>query len=1220
MATITWLHLSDLHFRPDERRRWDESIVLRALLSDVKERIASDGLRPDFIVVSGDVAFSGQPEEYALARQFFDDLLKVAGLPKTRLFIVPGNHDVSRKAISQGTRVIADSLDSRDKMAAVLADEHDRRSLLRKLDPYGRFLGEYFAGQLPFDDERYFHVRDLEVAGQKVAVLGLNSAWLSMGDTDYGRLALGERQVRGALEVVHDADLRIALLHHPFDWLWEFDRDDCEGLLLESCDFILHGHLHRAGLLTLQTPDATAMVIAAGASYETRQYPNGYNFVQLDPETRKGTIHLRTYSDRRGGFWTKDVQTYKNVKDGIHRFNWSSQSKDQATLGLAVPITPPASPAKLEVGYLRRVQMISNLLPLTLINPRAVDQVHQQTLDLLPLYVALNTRTPVPIEEEQVQAGKKGGRLAGLPDGEKPMQPLSALEAVARERLMVLLGDPGSGKSTFGSYLALCLAGGRLEQVGETAALPGDNWLAHLAPAWTHGPLLPVQIVLRQFAKSQWCNGTAVGLWHFIAETLTNQGLDDFAPYLRERLMDGGVLVLLDGLDEVADPDQRETVRDAVAEFVARYNHSTNRFLVTCRGYAYQDACCQLDRFSVHTLAPFSQEQIDAFIGCWYSEVCRQGWKSEEEAGRLTETLRAATRRPDLAPLAENPLQLAMMTSLQFSWGRLPDDRVELYQEMVKLLLVRWQEARLGQETGITQTTSVKELEAALARVAFVAHHSQAAAQGPADITEATLLSELKEALDSSYARAEQMVAYIQNRAGLLIDRGKGIYTFPHRSYQEYLAGAYLAVRPEFPDDAADLARKNYTQWREVVLWAVGIVARQGYIHTAVAVAAALCPHELAAEEITETDWRLASLAGEVLLEAGPKQVGRPPYKPTVDRVRQWLTAVMERGALAPRERVAAGRILGCLGDTRAAILTPERMEFCTIPAGPFVMGSGDDDTDAFSDERPQHTLAIPYDYWIGRYPVTNAQFLPFVAAGGYREPRYWKEAAASGRWRHGKIRRQEYYRDDRQQFKVRESGEGDAPEDYGEPFNLPNYPVVGITWYEALAYTRWLTEQLTDVLPAGWLARLPTEAEWERAARGGPAGNPLPRRRYPWGNEPDPAHANYADTGIGATSAVGCFPSGASPDRVLDMSGNVWEWTQSLWGKDLQTPDFQYPYRTDDGRENLAAHYDITRVVRGGAFYSYARGVRCAVRLGDLPSRCSRDIGFRVVCVSQHS
>jgi 3',5'-cyclic AMP phosphodiesterase CpdA len=92
MSTITWLHLSDLHFRGNELHTWDENVVLRAFLVDVRERIASDGLRPDFIAVSGDIAFSGAPEEYTLAERFLDELLEVTDLSKTQLFIVPGNH------------------------------------------------------------------------------------------------------------------------------------------------------------------------------------------------------------------------------------------------------------------------------------------------------------------------------------------------------------------------------------------------------------------------------------------------------------------------------------------------------------------------------------------------------------------------------------------------------------------------------------------------------------------------------------------------------------------------------------------------------------------------------------------------------------------------------------------------------------------------------------------------------------------------------------------------------------------------------------------------------------------------------------------------------------------------------------------------------------------------------------------------------------------------
>ena len=236
----------------------------------------------------------------------------------------------------------------------------------------------------------------------------------------------------------------------------------------------------------------------------------------------------------------------------------------------------------------------------------------------------------------------------------------------------------------------------------------------------------------------------------------------------------------------------------------------------------------------------------------------------------------------------------------------------------------------------------------------------------------------------------------------------------------------------------------------------------------------------------------------------------------------------------------------------------------------------------------------------MARYPVTVAQYQAFVEAGG--------TGCVGGR-EHG---------------------------DLGEPWNLPNHPMVSVTWYDAVSYCRWLSERLgqAGLATEGWEVRLPSEAEWEKAARGGleiPVEpvvavvrgaqraaslqeNPHPKRAYPWGDEPDPDRANYDDTGINTTSAEGCFPGGASPYGVEDLGGNVWEWTRSLWGKSFQSPEFNYPYGPGHGRENLEAGNDVLRVLRGGAFEFSQRNVRCAYRFRGFPSYGIRFVGFRVV------
>jgi formylglycine-generating enzyme required for sulfatase activity len=245
-------------------------------------------------------------------------------------------------------------------------------------------------------------------------------------------------------------------------------------------------------------------------------------------------------------------------------------------------------------------------------------------------------------------------------------------------------------------------------------------------------------------------------------------------------------------------------------------------------------------------------------------------------------------------------------------------------------------------------------------------------------------------------------------------------------------------------------------------------------------------------------------------------------------------------------------------------------IEFVRVPAGKFIMGSKDDNKRASSDEKPQHTVEIPYNYWVARYPVTNEQFAKFAEATQYIHTWVsdWKSKL--------------------------------------------DHPVVNVLWDDAMAYCKWLNETLRGEIGDGAI-RLPTEAEWEKAARG-ERGN-----EWPWGNEFDRTKCNSTEGRKDGTTPVGAYsPQGDSPCGAADMAGNVWDWTQSLWGKDRYRPDFKYPYNPRDGREKLEAGSDVYRVIRGGSWTFDQWGARCACRVvGPVISRGfgrSESVGFRVV------
>jgi len=313
MSTITWLHISDLHWR--ESQAYNAHIVADALLKDLanREQIAPELEHIDCVFFTGDLAFASRSKEYKLARQFFAELLRTTQVRKSHLFIVPGNHDVDRKTVAAKVQSAIRRAKDQQAINDLFENRASRLAILRRFHRYRQFCNDYLGKHLLFDDLHYSYTRNCTISGKRVSILGLNSAWASASDADRLRLLLGEQQVRAALKKAKSAEIRIALLHHPFEWLRDFDRADCEPILVRGCDFVLLGHLHDTDFVHLKGPGVQAVVIGAGACYETRKHPNAYNLVHLDLDSGKGTVYFRTYSNRESGFWAPDVLRYPDV-------------------------------------------------------------------------------------------------------------------------------------------------------------------------------------------------------------------------------------------------------------------------------------------------------------------------------------------------------------------------------------------------------------------------------------------------------------------------------------------------------------------------------------------------------------------------------------------------------------------------------------------------------------------------------------------------------------------------------------------------------------------------------------------------------------------------------------------------------------------------------------------------------------------------------------------
>jgi len=818
------------------------------------------------------------------------------------------------------------------------------------------------------------------------------------------------------------------------------------------------------------------------------------------------------------------------------------------------------------------------------------------SIDLEEVYITLTAtvRKTVRDEEAWVEA------MAKLAPGEmqrrgmeRPRETVQQVkvkvqEALAMHRRLVVLGDPGSGKTTLLRYLALTFARGFVAQAvslrqGQTDSLP--HIVQERLGLDEHR--LPILLPLRDFARYLEKECPDIGadgpklLLDYLRLYFTNQDLvlptDFFVTYLKT----GACAVLFDGVDEVASMTTRQRIARILEKFTLAYPQ--NRYVVTSRIVGYTGGARLGADYAVTTVRNFTDADIERFARYWNRavEVVLAGGatdyalrKAEVEADKLIKAIQGNAR---VRELAVNPLLLTVIALVQRENVVLPDRRAELYEKAIEVLLVQW-DAGKGLEADITVLQGL-ELNAGDRRSLLEPVALWLMEQHAREIELDALRCQLGQPFQTMLKDERQankavdgFIALINARSGLLTERGQGIYAFSDLTFQEHLAARAIADRADYV--AYTLARLGDSWWREVVLLEAGYLSTQGK-RRATELIRAIMNHP----QEPELYYNLV-LAAEAVRDVGQARTEGDLAGEIQGRLRKAFETPLKKGAdlkTLVQRRAAAAEALGKIESggygAQPAFWTLPYGEpvWVEIPAGEFWMGSekGQD------REKPVHKVILDR-YWIAKTPITNAQYRLFVEATGHRAPRHW---------------------------------EGDKI-----PRGLESHPVVNVTWHDAMAYCRWLSEV------TGKSVTLPSEAEWEKAARGGLLPPSIPPsggegkggREYPWGDTWKEGYCNSRELGVGNTTPVGIFPEGKSPYGCLDMVGNVWEWTRSLWGKYVNTPDFKYPYRADDGRENLEA--EALRVLRGGSLNNNRNNARCAYRYRNYPRSRLTNRGFRVV------
>ena len=865
MAVITWLHLSDWH---QHGNSFDRDVVRDAVVRDIQGRakIHPSLANLDFIFFTGDLANYGIKTEYeAAGREFLEPVRQAASAEKDRLFLIPGNHDIDRSSfefLPTGLQTpFAD--DATAQKWLTVGKTRDR--LLDPFEAYDKFVAQY--GVPGFG--AFARSCVIPVKGVKIGLFGCNSALMCARNkgsdgqvNDLSFLTVGEMQIRKPLDEIAEADLRIGLIHHPFEWLREFDRRQVEPLLKGKCHFILRGHEHVSQVEIVNGTNGKCIQVPAGASYDRRKtadpiYVNAYNFVTFDTETQRGTVYLRCLN-RRGDEWIADTET---------------SSGGQFPISLPKPRTPRGSKAatpaartngaaaKAEAMQAARLKYLEYVCDRWAnLEQRGVQQTgkaHAIALD--DVYVSLTAERDIAVDASAIAGSSRdgdwpfadaAGRLLdakGNPimneDGwplddpakdkfrtERRTEKIGLPEAVRECQFLVALGDPGSGKTTLVRFIARQFAiACRDGKPGVTIKQAGANAGGADAVSFYGETRLPILVRVSDYAEALKKDRNLKVrdfLYHARGEAEITDA--EATATFESALAHGAALVILDGLDEVAQSADRGAIARAIDDF-AHGIGARNRILVTSRISGYQAARLN-PKFVELRIRDMDTEQIARFVTCRvtaYERAQTPGLSNvaieKRAATEIASILDAVQNNVGVKRLAVNPLLLSILCLIHRSGKRLPERRVELYEIASKTLLEDWRPAQTG---GADCAVSMAEADRLLAPLADWMHEH----------TDRGLIREEQARdllLGFSAARhgkpkndpevtkeVESFWRRITYDTSVFVERSQGEYAFLHLTFEEYWAARHL-VRDFTQAPELLRIRRHKSRFTEVLMLAI---------------------------------------------------------------------------------------------------------------------------------------------------------------------------------------------------------------------------------------------------------------------------------------------------------------------------------------------------------------------------------------------------------------